>query len=73
MVLVAAAGPAMNIVLAIVAALAFHIVKLSSGQQLAVAFCQFEERTVSQCNFGSVQSVSNPAPGRRTNLSRNPS
>ena len=58
MVLVAAAGPAMNIALAIVAALAFHAVGYLPPDRRAIPGRQSSQRGPDQRRAGGVQSVS---------------
>src|SRR4249919_3075485 len=58
MVWVAAAGPAMNIALAILAALAFHFGRLPTGNRGAMGRGKLEERADHQCRVGRLQFVS---------------
>ena len=68
MILVAAAGPAINVVLAIAAGLAFHIVPLPARHRRAMARGEFAQRLAAERDAGGVQFVSAAAVGRRSHL-----
>jgi len=61
MVWVAAAGPAMNIALAVLAALTFHPHRLPAGNHRVMGCGKPKERADHQCRIGSLQFVSTSA------------
>ena len=70
MVWVALAGPATNILLAMLAALAFHLLDLVPGRRRAMDRRQPQKRARHQCRAGGLQHAADPAAGRRPGRGR---
>ena len=68
-ILVAAAGPGMNLLLATLAALAFHIAGYIPAPRRTVVGCEPKKRSLAQRRLSDFQSSTDPAPRWRTHPS----
>ena len=72
-ILVAAAGPGMNLLLATIAALAFSYRWLHTCSGGSMVGCEPKERSADQRNFGDFQSLADPTTRWRAHFGRHPS